>query len=499
MRRYVWLLLLVALLVLPTGSSSTTFARQDTNLLQNPGFEGEFVTIGGDPAVQVAAEWQPWHLPPPPGAGSSINLRPDYQAAPANRIHSGSSAQQYDTFYATHVAGVFQQVSVTPDTVLTFSAFIYPYSSAEFDDIDQSVDPQGLRVSVGIDPSGGTDGGSTSIIWSTPVEYYDEYREITVSTTAVADTITVFVRSSVDNAPGLHQVFVDDASLMARDTVPTDTPTPSVTPTEGPTSTPSPTVDVTVATLTPTATPSATRDPGATVTATPTTPVPSITPTVQRTPYSDEFPNELVHTVQSGDTVSTLAILYDSDTQAIIEYNGLSNTGFIVIGQKLLIPVRAGIGDPVNPPTATPTPTMIPTVPPGGGAGSGSDGTAGTDLYVVQQGDTLFRIALRFNVTPETLAQYNGILNPNRLQAGQVLRIPPSDTTGGMVPTAMPINPGQPVNIPPGNYEIYTVRFGDNLFRIGLRYNMTADVIARANGILNPNLIFVGQQLIIPR
>ena len=44
----------------------------------------------------------------------------------------------------------------------------------------------------------------------------------------------------------------------------------------------------------------------------------------------------------------------------------------------------------------------------------------------------------------------------------------------------------------------HTVRRGENLFRIGLQYNLTWIPIANANGISNPNLIYAGQVLCIP-
>ncbi|HRE49275.1 MAG TPA: LysM domain-containing protein, partial [Aggregatilineales bacterium] len=59
-------------------------------------------------------------------------------------------------------------------------------------------------------------------------------------------------------------------------------------------------------------------------------------------------------------------------------------------------------------------------------------------------------------------------------------------------PTVVPT--GQPQ---PGATR-YTVQPGDNLFRISLRFNRTMDAIMRANGIFNPNLIYVGQVLVIP-
>ena len=44
----------------------------------------------------------------------------------------------------------------------------------------------------------------------------------------------------------------------------------------------------------------------------------------------------------------------------------------------------------------------------------------------------------------------------------------------------------------------YTVRRGETLYKIGLKYNLLWTVIAQANGIANPNKIYAGQALCIP-
>jgi LysM repeat protein len=50
--------------------------------------------------------------------------------------------------------------------------------------------------------------------------------------------------------------------------------------------------------------------------------------------------------------------------------------------------------------------------------------------YEIQSGDSLFSIAEKFGLTFAELAAYNGITNPDDIQAGQVLRIPkPGETT----------------------------------------------------------------------
>jgi LysM repeat protein len=50
-----------------------------------------------------------------------------------------------------------------------------------------------------------------------------------------------------------------------------------------------------------------------------------------------------------------------------------------------------------------------------------------------------------------------------------------------------------------GGQVTHTVQAGENLYRIALQYGTTVEAIAQANGITNPNLIYVGQQLIIPQ
>jgi putative chitinase len=45
---------------------------------------------------------------------------------------------------------------------------------------------------------------------------------------------------------------------------------------------------------------------------------------------------------------------------------------------------------------------------------------------------------------------------------------------------------------------MHVVRPGDNLTRIAIRYGTTVHAIVQANGLSNPNYIWVGQRLIIP-
>ncbi len=118
--------------------------------------------------------------------------------------------------------------------------------------------------------------------------------------------------------------------------------------------------------------------------------------------------------------------------------------------------------------------------------------------HVVRQGETLFRIALRYGISVSDLAAANGITNPSLIYAGQRLRIP-----GRVAPTATstrtPAPPTATINATatpvPAPTTTYTVQRGDTLLKIASRFNTTVSGILRLNRINNPNLIFVGQQL----
>ena len=164
-------------------------------------------------------------------------------------------------------------------------------------------------------------------------------------------------------------------------------------------------------------------------------------------------------------------------------------------------------------PEATEAPEVTETVAPETTETPDAENTTevtGTE-YTVRAGDTLFRIAVNNGVTVSELAAANGITNPSLIYTGQVLIIP-SDVVEEPAATPTPETPEAteaPETTPePGDDEdtddepvageTYTVVAGDSLFRIAVRFNTTvADLIA-LNNITNRNLIFSGQQLVLP-
>lgn len=207
-----------------------------------------------------------------------------------------------------------------------------------------------------------------------------------------------------------------------------------------------------------------------------------------------EIGDYIVYTVQSGDSLYSIAREYGLTVDELIDYNNLSSTN-LSINQQILIPKKTE------------------TAP------------GETNTYTVKSGDTLYSIARQFNTTINELMTLNN-LTTSVLSVGQTLRIPDDSTTGDYVEyivksgdslyiiankygttvnaiksannlTSNLLSIGQVLKIPKSGETItYTVKSGDNLYSIANKYNTTVDEIKRKNN-LSSNLLSIGQILVI--
>jgi murein DD-endopeptidase MepM/ murein hydrolase activator NlpD len=118
------------------------------------------------------------------------------------------------------------------------------------------------------------------------------------------------------------------------------------------------------------------------------------------------------------------------------------------------------------------------------------DGTGSTTvtIHVVQRGENLFRIAMRYGTTVEAIAQANGIKDVTQISVGQRLLIPNvSPSAANSADAASGSAPGIPVD--------YVMQPGDSLINLSLRYGMPIAAIARQNRIVNPAQVYVGLSL----
>ncbi|MBN2302872.1 MAG: LysM peptidoglycan-binding domain-containing protein [Anaerolineae bacterium] len=128
------------------------------------------------------------------------------------------------------------------------------------------------------------------------------------------------------------------------------------------------------------------------------------------------------HTVKAGENLTRIAEQYGTTVAAIVQANNITNPNLIHAGLVLTIPL------PVPGVTPTPAPPPVTEI-----------------VHVVQAGENLFRISLKYNLLTSIVADYNGITNSSLIYVGQEIRIPVGgtaaalSTAAGAVPVATPV------------------------------------------------------------
>jgi LysM repeat protein len=156
---------------------------------------------------------------------------------------------------------------------------------------------------------------------------------------------------------------------------------------------------------------------------------------------------------------------------------------------------------PIQPMTATPTPYHLATPTPLPPTPTSQlvltpvtpSPTPTPFIHLVKSGETLLAIAARYDVALQDLMQANGLDEEaaRRLRVGQELIIPGSTYTSE---TTI----GEATEIAPTRRVIHTVQPGDTLISIAVQYGADLDAIIAANPGVNPDLIYVSQQIVVP-
>ena len=156
--------------------------------------------------------------------------------------------------------------------------------------------------------------------------------------------------------------------------------------------------------------------------------------------------NWISHTVNKGDNLWDLAIKYDTEVAVIKEVNYLNND-LLSINDNLLIPLGK-----------TKSNNFIP-----------------YEMYIVSEGDTLWSIAKKYNLNVNDLARMNSLNKNEYLQLGQQLSIGNKNIYRNMESKKRTI--------------LYSVKQGDNLFKISELFDVTISSIEEINKFSNPTLM----------
>jgi membrane-bound lytic murein transglycosylase D len=269
----------------------------------------------------------------------------------------------------------------------------------------------------------------------------------------------------------------------------------------------------------------------------------------------------LTHRVRRGDTLSRIAGLYNVPAAAIQAANALKNPNRLSVGQELTIPVAGRASDPeANAQTAPdPAPAAIaPISPPvvvpatrsmlaqnnsealgrvpstahivaqarlqiGGAAAAGSSATASSTAltnddppetrkpdakekaadpvvttYRVRRGDTLAKIASRFDVSVAQLRGWNRVRGGNLIYPGQVLRVAKPAGAARTAPAAVVASTQAPAPQTASQPKsVHIVRRGDSLWKISKRYGVSTSELMRKNGLRASSTLQPGQRIVL--
>lgn len=297
MRRITLLFVLIVGLV-----GGALVSAQSSELLNNPGLEegsfGPYTTRrGGEFPIYLPNSWNIW-LASPTGEftnrsdRTSVNPHP----GPGPNPREGTRALNVDCGFVTCTAAIYQQVTVQQGANVQASAWaqVKACNVATGSDSCGSAVESGAQTRIGIDPNGGTDPSDSDIVWSSWVQPHDQWLQMSVSATTSGTAATLFLYSTQSSTAQLNRTYWDQATM-----------------TGGGSGGSSPTAS---------------------------TPIPTAPPEVAFVvPQNARDDGSIVHVVQTGDTIDSIAVAYGMTRQQIMDLNNISDPRIISIGQEIII------------------------------------------------------------------------------------------------------------------------------------------------------------------
>ncbi len=215
---------------------------------------------------------------------------------------------------------------------------------------------------------------------------------------------------------------------------------------------------------------------------TPTTVIP--TPTPERVVTDNaaaalaQTEEPFIYTIEEGDLLPSIATKFNVTQDVILRANPDLNPNVLFAGDRIRIP------------GATTVNTIDEDREAAREAGDSID-------YVVEAGDNLGAIAETWTVTLDALLEANPDVNPNALQIGQLLVIPPFGS-GFTAEELEAFSAPTCAERQPGEILMHTVEPGDSASALAAFYGVTIEELIGANLLDDENQLVVGQELNIP-
>lgn len=181
----------------------------------------------------------------------------------------------------------------------------------------------------------------------------------------------------------------------------------------------------------------------------------------------EELPQWFEHTVQKGETLSTISSQYSISIEEIARANELKDPHRLNEGQLLLIPTSSqdvfSVLEEVRRRREERENRLKEAEP------------VRTEEYIIKEGDSLWSVANTYNLDINTLFGCNELKNPHLLKPGMKLRIPNQDGI------------------------FYKVKKGDTLENIAKHFGIYQETILSANAMSDSSSLVVGMEIFLPR
>lgn len=178
------------------------------------------------------------------------------------------------------------------------------------------------------------------------------------------------------------------------------------------------------------------------------------------------------YTVKSGDNLVKIARANDTTKDEILELNpNLNSNSGLKIGQIILLPASAKPASAIAPKPS-------------------DDLNVETQSYVVQKGDSLSKIARKYNTSVAKIMSANSMSNSN-IRIGKKIKIPAAGS----------VNPKLAVSNAPISIDgklTHKVERGETLGGIAIKYGVSTKSLMEANRITDPRKLRADQILVIP-
>lgn len=193
--------------------------------------------------------------------------------------------------------------------------------------------------------------------------------------------------------------------------------------------------------------------------------------------HADAEASTKTYKVKAGDSLSAIALKYNTTATNLIKWNNLKSD-VIYVNQTLIVTKTTSTTKKTTKSTTTK-----------------STSTSSASTYTVKNGDFLYSIATKYNMTVDKLRSLNN-LKTNIIYVGQKLKVSgkASATSTTKKSTVTKVSNATTKSSTTSSASTYTVKSGDYLSKIASSYNMTVATLKSLNNMTS-DMIYIGQKL----